>query len=112
MDMVETYREIASGLMDLYLSGVSHRMNEIMKVLTILSTIFLPITFVAGVYGMNFYPDASPFNMPELKWRYGYLLSLTLMALSVGGLLLYYRSRGWIGHEGDFARRRPTKRDR
>jgi magnesium transporter len=112
MDMVETYREIASGLMDLYLSGVSHRMNEIMKVLTILSTIFLPITFVAGVYGMNFDPDASPFNMPELKWRYGYLLSLTLMALSVGGLLLYYRSRGWIGHEGDFARRRPTKRDR
>ena len=57
MDMVETFREIASGLMDLYLSGVSNRMNEIMKVLTIISTIFLPVTFIAGVYGMNFDPD-------------------------------------------------------
>lgn len=110
MDMVETYREIASGLMDLYLSGVSNRMNEIMKVLTILSTVFLPITFIAGVYGMNFDPDASPFNMPELKWRYGYLLSLALMAVSVGGLLLYYRARGWIGLGGDFGRKRKGHR--
>jgi magnesium transporter len=110
MDMVETYREIASGLMDLYLSGVSNRMNEIMKVLTILSTIFLPITFVAGVYGMNFDPDASPLNMPELKWRYGYVFSLGLMVASVGGLLLYYRSRGWIGRRGDFGRRRRERR--
>ena len=70
--MVETFREIASGLMDLYLSGVSNRMNEIMKVLTIISTIFLPLTFIAGVYGMNFDPAASPYNMPELNWRYGY----------------------------------------
>ena len=76
MDMVETFREIASGLMDLYLSGVSNRMNEIMKVLTIISTIFLPLTFIAGVYGMNFDPAASPYNMPELKWRYGYLFAL------------------------------------
>src|SRR5262249_39015704 len=91
MDMVETYREIASGLMDLYLSGVSNRMNEIMKVLTILSTIFLPVTFIAGVYGMNFDPDASPYNMPELKWRYGYPFVLVIMLVSVGSLLLYYR---------------------
>lgn len=111
MDMVETYREIASGLMDLYLSGVSNRMNEIMKVLTILSTIFLPITFIAGVYGMNFDPDASPFNMPELRWRYGYPVSIVLMAASVGGLLFYYRSRGWLGREGDFGRRKSQRRD-
>lgn len=109
MDMVETYREIASGLMDLYLSGVSNRMNEIMKVLTILSTIFLPITFIAGVYGMNFDPHASPWNMPELEWRYGYLFAILLMIVSVGGLLLYYRSRGWIGIRGEFGKRKPRR---
>ena len=97
MDMVETFREIASGLMDLYLSSVSNRMNEIMKVLTILSTIFLPITFIAGVYGMNFDTAASPYSMPELKWRYAYPCTLAAMALSVLGLLFYYRRRGWLG---------------
>lgn len=97
MDMVETFREIASGLMDLYLSGVSNRMNEIMKVLTIISTIFLPLTFIAGVYGMNFDVDASPYNMPELRWRYGYLFSLGLMAASILGLLVFYRRKGWLG---------------
>lgn len=113
MDMVETYREIASGLMDLYLSGVSNRMNEIMKVLTILSTIFLPVTFIAGVYGMNFDAKVSTLNMPELEWKYGYLFSLGLMVVSVGGLLLYYRSRGWIGARDDHGRRRshPHRRD-
>jgi magnesium transporter len=110
MDMVETYREIASGLMDLYLSGVSNRMNEIMKVLTILSTIFLPITFIAGVYGMNFDTEASPFSMPELKWRYGYPVSLAFMTASVAGLLLYYRSRGWIGIRGELGKRKPRKK--
>lgn len=97
MDMVETFREIASGLMDLYLSGVSNRMNEIMKVLTVISTIFLPITFIAGVYGMNFDHEAGPMNMPELKWRYGYPFSLALMAVSVFGLLVFYRRKGWLG---------------
>jgi magnesium transporter len=97
MDMVETFREIASGLMDLYLSSVSNRMNEIMKVLTIISTIFLPMTFIAGVYGMNFDVSASPYNMPELGWRYGYLLSIGAMALSAIGLLAWYWRRGWLG---------------
>lgn len=112
MDMVETHREVASGLMDLYLSGVSNRMNEIMKVLTILSTVFLPVTFIAGVYGMNFDPESSPYNMPELKLRYGYPLSLLLMAVSVGTLLFYYWRKGWIGIGGSFgARRRLEKKD-
>jgi magnesium transporter len=97
MDMVETFREIASGLMDLYLSGVSNRMNEIMKVLTIISTIFLPLTFIAGVYGMNFDPASSPYDMPELKWRFGYPFALGLMLLSVIGLLMFYRRKGWLG---------------
>lgn len=99
MDMVETFREIASGLMDLYLSSVSNRMNEVMKVLTIISTIFLPMTFIAGVYGMNFDVSASPFNMPELRWRYGYLLAIGAMALSALALLSWYRWRGWLGRK-------------
>jgi magnesium transporter len=111
MDMVETFREIASGLMDLYLSGVSNRMNEIMKVLTVISTIFLPITFIAGLYGMNFDPGASPLNMPELKWRYGYPFALGLMALSSIGLVLFYVRRGWIGKGSDDRRAPPSSRE-
>jgi magnesium transporter len=104
MDMIETFREIASGLMDLYLSAVSNRMNEIMKVLTIISTIFLPLTFIAGVYGMNF--DAgSPYNMPELHWRYGYPFALVLMVTSVLVLAYYYRRKGWMRGEGSPRRR-------
>ncbi|MCK6588772.1 MAG: magnesium/cobalt transporter CorA [Polyangiaceae bacterium] len=104
MDMVETFREIASGLMDLYLSGVSNRMNEIMKVLTILSTIFLPITAIGGIYGMNFHHEVSPYNMPELDWRYGYPFALGLMSIAVLGLLYYYRRKGWIRRIGDDGR--------
>jgi magnesium transporter len=102
MDMVETFREIASGLMDLYFSGLSNRMNEVMKVLTIISSIFLPLTFIAGVYGMNFDYDEGrkPYNMPELHWRYGYLFALFAMAVSVGILLVYYRRKGWLGGGG------------
>ena len=111
MDMVETFRETASGLMDLYLSGVSNRMNEIMKVLTILSTVFLPVTFIAGVYGMNFDTEISPFNMPELKSRYGYPLTVLAMILSVGTLLFYYWRKGWLGQDADFGSRKPSKRD-
>jgi magnesium transporter len=101
MDMVETFREIASSLMDLVMTGVSNRLNEVMKVLTILSTIFLPMTFVAGVYGMNFDTTASPWNMPELKWALGYPFAILLMIGSAGGMLLFYRSQGWIGRRGD-----------
>jgi magnesium transporter len=101
MDMVETFREIASGLMDVYLSGVSNRMNEIMKVLTIISTIFLPLTFIAGVYGMNFDTSISPYNMPELRWKFGYPASIAFMALSVASLFFFYWRKGWIGKERD-----------
>jgi magnesium transporter len=101
MDMVETFREIAGGLMDLYLSGVSNRMNEIMKVLTVISTIFLPMTFIAGLYGMNFDTNVSPLNMPELKWRYGYLFAVGLMAASSIGLMGFYLRKGWIGRGGE-----------
>ena len=97
LDIVENYRDITSGFMDLYLSSVSNRMNEVMKVLTIIATIFIPLTFIAGVYGMNFNPGASPFNMPELNWRYGYPAVLGVMAVLGAAMLLYFLRRGWLG---------------
>ncbi|AUB36289.1 corA, magnesium transporter [Nostoc flagelliforme CCNUN1] len=96
MDMVETYRELASGLMDVYLSAVSNKMNEIMKVLTIVSTIFIPLTFVAGIYGMNFNTEKSPYNMPELNLYWGYPICLAVMAAIALGLLLFFWRRGWL----------------
>jgi magnesium transporter len=96
MDMVETFREMASGLVDEYMSAVSNRMNETMKVLTVMATIFIPLTFIAGIYGMNFDTKASPYNMPELAWAYGYPALLLLMAAVAGGMLYYFRRKRWI----------------
>lgn len=90
MDTVESMRDLLSGMLDLYLSGVSNRMNEIMKVLTIIATIFIPPTFIAGVYGMNF--D----NMPELHTRFGYFVVLGMMAGCIGGMVVYFRKKGWF----------------
>nr|WP_245243334.1 magnesium/cobalt transporter CorA [Pararhodobacter sp. SW119] len=101
IDMIETYREICSGLVDIHLSSVSNRMNEVIKVLTIIATIFIPLTFIVGVYGMNFDPAAGPLSMPELGWRYGYPAILILMAMIAVGLLIWFRSKGWIGRERD-----------
>lgn len=99
MDIIETYREIAAGLLDVYLSSMSARMNEIMKVLTIIATIFIPLGFVASLYGMNF-DRASPWNLPELGWRFGYPAVLALMAVIAGGLLVYFWRKGWMGGQG------------
>ena len=96
MDMVETYRELATGLMDVYLSAVSNKMNEIMKLLTIVSAIFIPLTFIAGVYGMNFDRTKSPLNMPELDWYWGYPFCLALMFAIAGGLVFFFWRRGWF----------------
>jgi magnesium transporter len=96
IDMVETYRELASDLMGVFLSSVSNRMNEVIKVLTIISTIFIPLSFIAGVYGMNFHPDRSPWNMPELDWYWGYPFALGLMAAVGLGLVAYMWRRGWL----------------
>lgn len=96
LDVVETDREIASGLLDVYLSSVSNRMNEVMKVLTIIATVFIPLSFIAGVYGMNFNPDVSPWNMPELNWRYGYPFAVGAMAAVGIGLLVYCWRKGWF----------------
>ena len=96
LDMVETYRELTSGLMDVYLSAVSNRMNEIMKLLTVISSIFIPLTFIAGVYGMNFNTEKSPWNMPELNWYWGYPLCLAAMAAIAFGLIYFFWRRGWF----------------
>ena len=97
MEALDTNRELASSLMDMHLSNVSMRMNEVMKVLTIIATIFMPLGFIAGLYGMNFDGDLSRWNMPELRWRYGYFFALGAMALTAIGLVLFFRSKGWLG---------------
>lgn len=95
IDLVDTYRELTADLRDFYMSAVSNKMNEVMKVLTIISTIFIPLSFIAGVYGMNF-DTAHPWNMPELDWPYGYPLIMSVMAaLGLGLLFVFYR-RKWI----------------
>lgn len=96
MDLVETYRELASGLMDVYLSSVGNRMNEIMKFLTVMSSIFIPLTFIAGIYGMNFNTDKSPWNMPELNWSWGYPLCLAVMLAIAASLVFFFWRRGWF----------------
>lgn len=90
IDTVETYRDLLSGIMDVYLSNNSNRMNEVMKVLTIMSSIFIPVTFVAGVYGMNFE------FMPELKSPYGYAAIWAVMLTMMIGQIIYFRRRKWM----------------
>jgi len=96
IDFIEAYRELGSDLMDLYLSSMSQRMNEVMKVLTIIATIFIPLTFISSIYGMNFQWEASPWNMPELTWYFGYPFALCLMAVLAFGMLRYFRRKGWL----------------
>jgi magnesium transporter len=96
IDVIETYRELASGLMDVYLSAVGNKMNEVMKLLTVISTIFIPLTFVAGIYGMNFNPDASPWNMPELNWYWGYPACWGVMIAIATSLIFFFWRRGWF----------------
>jgi magnesium transporter len=96
IDTVETFRDMLSGMVEIYLSSVSNRMNEVMKVLTIFAVIFIPLTLIAGIYGMNFNPDRSPLNMPELNWYFGYPFALGLMA-AVGLLLtVIFKRKGWF----------------
>ncbi len=106
IDLVETYRELCADMSDLYLSSLSNRMNEVMKVLTVIATIFMPLSFISGVYGMNFQTDRSPWNMPELRWRYGYPFALSLMAAVALGMVGYFYRKGWLAAESGLARER------
>jgi magnesium transporter len=96
-DLTEGYRDLVTSALDAYLSVQSNRMNEIVKALTLISTVMLPLSFIAGVYGMNFKGEKSPYNMPELEWAFGYPYVLALMAVVAGGILLWFRHKGWIG---------------
>ena len=96
IDAIETLKDMISGMLDIYMSSISNKMNEVMKVLTIIATIFIPLTFIAGIYGMNFNPDVSKFNMPELNWSYGYFFSLGLMLLVLSVMLVYFKRKRWL----------------
>ncbi|MFM7245559.1 MAG: magnesium/cobalt transporter CorA, partial [Planctomycetaceae bacterium] len=95
LDITEGYREIGSDLRDIYLASVSNRMNDVMKVLTVIATIFMPLTFITGWYGMNF-DTASPWNMPLLSYRYGSLVAAGIMLASVVGMVVFFWRRGWL----------------
>jgi magnesium transporter len=90
IDTIESFRDVVGGMLDTYLSSISNRMNAVMKVLTIIATLFIPLTFVAGIYGMNFE------NMPELKWRYSYAGVWAVMLLVTLGMLAYFRRKKWL----------------
>lgn len=90
IEIIETYRDICSGMLDTYLSSISNKTNDIMKVLTIFSTIFIPLTFIAGVYGMNFR------YLPELNWKYGYASFWIISAIITGFMLRYFRRKNWL----------------
>jgi magnesium transporter len=100
-DLLEGFRDLLTGALEAYLSVQNNRMSEVMKTLTLISTVMLPLTFVAGVYGMNFQ------HMPELAWYYGYPIALLIMATIAGGILLYFRHKGWIGNKDDLPEEQP-----
>jgi len=92
IDTIESYRDILAGMLDIYLSTLSNRMNEVMKVLTIIAIIFIPITFIAGVYGMNFK------FMPELEWRWGYFMVWGVMVVMIGVMVGYFKKTMAVSH--------------
>lgn len=94
VDLIETYRDLTGGSRDIYLNAVSQSTNDVMKTLTVVATIFIPLTFVVGVYGMNF--SETPFAMPELYWTYGYPAVMTGMTLLAGIMLIHFRRQNWI----------------
>ena len=96
MDLVETYREVCSFLSEVYLSSVSNRMNEVMRVLTLIATIFIPLTFIAGIYGMNFKPEKSPWNMPEIEWYWGYPAVILVMVAVAVLMVVYFKKKKWL----------------
>lgn len=96
MDLIESYRDLTASMLDIYLSSVSNRLNETMRVLTVIATIFIPPTFFASVYGMNFDRSAGPWNMPELGWAYGYPALWSVILVTVAGMVFYFKRKKWF----------------
>jgi magnesium transporter len=90
IDTIETIRDMVSGMLDIYLSSISNRLNAVMKVLTIIATVFMPLTFLAGLYGMNFK------HMPELEWPWGYPMVLMIMLAVASSMLIYFKRKKWL----------------
>ena len=90
VDTIETFRDMLSAMLDIYLSSVSNKMNEVMKVLTVIATIFIPMTFLAGVYGMNFK------YMPELQWKYAYLFFWIVVLVVLIAMVVWFRRKRWF----------------
>ncbi len=106
IDMLENLREFSASLVDLHMSSISNRLNEVMKVLTIISTLFIPLSFITGVFGMNFHTDASPLNMPELSWYYGYPAALALMFGVAMVQIVFFWRKGWLKRVGKRRRKK------
>jgi magnesium transporter len=96
LDLIESFRDVTASIMDLYISSLSLRTNEIMRVLTVISAIFIPLTFIVGVYGMNFDPSVSHLNMPELKWAFGYPFVWIVMIAVATGMIFFFRRKKWL----------------
>lgn len=96
LELVDSYRDMSVAVMELLLSNQNKQLNEAMRVLTMIATIFIPLSFVTGIYGMNFDPAASPWNMPELAWRFGYPGVLLMLLGLAGGMLVYFKRKGWL----------------
>jgi len=96
IDTLENFKDLISQMVDIYLSSINNKMNEVIKVLTIIATVFMPLTFIAGLYGMNFNTEISPWNMPELNWYFGYPVILLIMAVITIAMLIYFRKKQWI----------------
>ena len=90
IETIETYREMLTGILEIYLTSLSNKLNEIMKVMAMIATLFIPLTLIAGIYGMNFQ------HMPELEWTWGYPLALAIMSICAGGMVLFFRRRKWL----------------
>ena len=96
IETMENYREILNGMLEIYLSSSGQKLNEVVKVLTIISTIFIPLTFLAGIYGMNFNTEVSKWNMPELTWQYGYPAVIIVMVVIAAAMLLFFKKKDWL----------------
>jgi magnesium transporter len=96
IETIENYRETINGVLEVHLSNASHRMNQVIKFLTIISTIFIPLTFIAGVYGMNFNTEVSIFNMPELNWKHGYPLVMLVMFVIAISFVIFFKRKKWF----------------
>ncbi|NWF89417.1 MAG: magnesium/cobalt transporter CorA [Ignavibacteriaceae bacterium] len=96
IETIENYREIINGVLEVHLTNASHKMNQVIKLLTIISTIFIPLTFIVGIYGMNFNTSVSAYNMPELNWKYGYLFIMILMVVISLGLVVFFKRKKWF----------------